>query len=130
MTMTDLPLVSMLRTRMHWQQARQKVLAENVANADTPGFAPRDLRQPSTGAQAVSPVRLEQTSPLHLIGTGSLPSEDVRAAERFETHPSGNAVDLENEMLKVSQNQADYQLATSLYTKSLGMLRMAAGSKS
>ena len=43
MVITDLPLFSMLRTRMHWHQERQRVLAENVSNANTPEFRPRDL---------------------------------------------------------------------------------------
>ena len=38
MPITDLPLLSMLRTRMQWQQERQRLLAENVANADTPNY--------------------------------------------------------------------------------------------
>ncbi|TXM83122.1 flagellar basal body rod protein FlgB, partial [Methylobacterium sp. WL122] len=47
MAVTDMPLLGMLRTKMQWHQARQKLLAENVANADMPGFRPRDLAQPS-----------------------------------------------------------------------------------
>lgn len=46
MALTDLPVLSMLRTRMQWAQARQGVIAENVANADMPGFKPRDLVEP------------------------------------------------------------------------------------
>ena len=46
MAITDLPLFSMLRTRMHWHQERQRVLAENVSNANTPEFRPRDLAPP------------------------------------------------------------------------------------
>ena len=51
MAVTDIPLVAMLKTRLHWHQTRQKLLAENVANADTPGFQPRDLRAPGFPAQ-------------------------------------------------------------------------------
>ncbi|MGP9821784.1 flagellar basal body rod protein FlgB [Salinarimonas sp. NSM] len=130
MTATGLPLLEMLKTRMHWHQARQKLLAENVANADTPGFAPRDVAEPRFGrdgrgvSAALAPAR---TSPLHLAG-----SADPRAAAqvdgaRFEVRPSGNAVSLEEEMLKVAQNQSDYQLAASLYEKNLAMLRTAIG---
>ena len=43
MGITDIPILSMLRTRLDWSQARQRVLAENVANADTPKFRGRDL---------------------------------------------------------------------------------------
>ena len=40
-------LMQALKTRMYYQQSRQKVLAENVANADSPGFRPTDLKPPS-----------------------------------------------------------------------------------
>ena len=46
MSIYDVPLFSMLRTRMQWHQDRQQVLADNVANADMPKFRPRDLIQP------------------------------------------------------------------------------------
>jgi flagellar basal-body rod protein FlgB len=129
---TDLPLVSMLKTRMHWHQTRQKLLAENVSNADTPGFKPKDLKEPvfTPGGRPVGgALGIERTSTGHLAGEGAEFGEDPMNARRFETTPSGNAVSLEDEMLKVSQNQSDFQLAASLYQKSLQMLRIAAGKK-
>ena len=126
----DLPLLSMLKTRMHWHQTRQKLLAENVSNADTPRFRPRDLAPPSFGpggAPASAGVAVARTSPMHLSLAGARPGEDPRDGVRFETRPSGNAVSLEDEMLKVSQNQSDYQLAASLYQKSMQMLKIAVG---
>lgn len=126
----DLPLLSMLKTRMHWHQTRQKLLAENVANADTPGFQPKDLREPRfapDGTAAGETVGVERTNPVHLAGGSARAGEDPRRAARFEVTPSGNAVSLEDEMMKVAQNQADYQLAASLYQKSMQLLRIAAG---
>jgi flagellar basal-body rod protein FlgB len=120
----------MLKTRMQWHQSRQKVLAENVSNADTPGFKPRDLRSPAFGpaGAAAGGVGVQLTQAGHIAPAGAgRPGEDARGARRFETTPSGNAVNLEDEMLKASQNQADYALAASLYQKSLQMLRTAVG---
>lgn len=128
----DLPLLTALKTRMHWHQARQGVLAENVSNADMPGFKPRDLREPAmpgAPSRAVGPVAVAVTSPLHLAGAQARSGAEARGAARFETRPSGNAVTLEDEMMKVAQNQTDYQLAASLYQKSLGLLRVAIGKK-
>lgn len=125
--MADLTTLSALKDRMQWHQARQRVLAENVANADRPGFKPRDLAEPS--AQAVrGALAPEPTHPLHLAG-GPAGSAGTRAAPRWETRPSGNAVNLEDEMMKVAQNQSDYQLAASLYQRSLSVLRVAIGKK-
>ena len=130
MSLTGSPLISMLKTRMHWHQTRQKLLAENVANADTPGFQPKDLRVPTftpSGTPTGTSLTVERTSPNHLASTSARAGEDPRHARRFEITPSGNAVSLEDEMLKVAQNQSDYQLAASLYQKSLQMLRTAVG---
>jgi flagellar basal-body rod protein FlgB len=127
---SDLPLVAMLKTRMHWHQTRQKVLAQNVANADTPRFKPMDLKTPAfgpSGTPAGGALAVERTSSQHLASVAARSGEDEAKARRFETTPSGNAVNLEDEMLKVAQNQADFQLAASLYQKSLQMLRIAAG---
>ena len=43
---TILPMLSALRTKMQWHQERQRVLAENISNSDTPNFRPRDLVEP------------------------------------------------------------------------------------
>lgn len=132
MSTTSLPLVSLLRERMQWHQARQKVLAENVSNTDTPGFRPRDLEAFRVATPADGSVRqgvgMTRTDPTHL-GTSGGSDPDNRPARRFETRPSGNAVNLDDEMLKVAENQSEYQLATTLYQKSLAMLRSAAGVK-
>lgn len=131
MSMTALPLVTALRDRMQWHQARQKVLAENVANANTPGFKPKDLQPPRASAagsaSGLSRVAVERTDPQHLTGAAGSAGPATRSAAVFETRPSGNAVNLEDEMLKAAENQSEYQLAASLYQKSLAMLRSAAG---
>ncbi len=130
MSAAGLPLIEMLKTRMHFHQARQKVLAENVANADTPGFKPQDVREPAfdRGGRAVGgSLGVVRTNAAHIASTTGRPGIDETNAKRFETRPSGNAVSLEDEMLKVAQNQSDYQLAASLYQKSMQMLKTAIG---
>ena len=54
-------------------------------------------------------------------------SFDQNRKAGFQTRPTGNAVNLEDEMLKVSANQMDYAAATSLYSKSLHLLKTAIG---
>jgi flagellar basal-body rod protein FlgB len=133
MPVTDLPLFAMLKTRMYWLEERQKLLAENVANADTAGYRGRDLKQLDFNAtlRSAATVTLAATAPGHLRGAAG--SEATRfAAERgggFETTPRGNAVTLEDEMLKVAQNQMDHQAATALYSRGLGMIKAALGRK-
>ncbi len=136
----DLSTFAALKQRMRFLQSRQKVLAENVANADTPGYKPKDIAQvgidPATrGADAtrrMTGVRYNQaanlvvTSPMHLAPAGQGAGTVDRGAT-YETRPSGNAVNLEDEMLKVSQNQIDYQTAANLYQRGLATLKTALG---
>ncbi|WP_342361532.1 flagellar basal body rod protein FlgB [Terrarubrum flagellatum] len=132
MAIADVPLFSMLKTRMQWHQARQKLLSENVANSDLPNFKPRDLRELSFQQALGGPsaVSLISTNPLHIGASSSSASGgDPSGARRFETTPSGNAVNLEDEMMKVAQNQGDFQLATSLYARGLSLLKTAVGKK-
>ena len=70
MPITDIPILSMLRQRMEWHQERQRVLAENVANADTPNYRARDLAPPdfSHEMQAVADARSHQPAPYHRAG--------------------------------------------------------------
>jgi flagellar basal-body rod protein FlgB len=120
----------MLRTRLDWAQSRQRVLAENVANSDTPNYRPRDLVPPKfdpLSAQA-QPLRLATTERGHIPGIGSA-GEAFRSEQRkiYDVRPTGNAVNLEDEMMKVAGNQMDYQAVTALYTRSLNLLKTAIG---
>jgi flagellar basal-body rod protein FlgB len=132
MAISGIPLFSMLRTRMHWHQERQRLLAENVANADTPKFQPRDLAplKFDSTRPGTTPVTLVRTNASHLAGQGGTQRFDHARGGSFEARPSGNAVSLEDEMLKVASNQMDFQAATTLYTRGLGLFRTALGRRS
>jgi flagellar basal-body rod protein FlgB len=123
MAIGGLPLFDALKARMSWHHARQKVLAENVANADTPGFRPLDVKPP---VSARGGLQLARTDGSHMP-VGGASSSDPTRPRRFETTPSGNGVNLEDEMMKVAQNNQDYQLAASLYQRSLGLMKTAIG---
>ena len=133
MAITDIPILSMLRTRLDWSQQRQRVLAENVANADTPNFRARDLTPlkfeapGQVAAQGVTPVSLAQTESGHLAGIGDGGSSFRSERSRYEVKPGGNSVSLEDEMMKVAANQMDYQAVAALYTRSLNLLKTALG---
>ena len=130
MAITDLPLFAMLRTRMQWHQERQKVLAENVSNSDTPNFRPHDLAplQFDRSLTQVASLTLARTEPGHIASSeGASGHFALSRPGGYEVRPSGNAVNLEDEMIKVAANQMDYQAATTLYTKSLGLIKTALG---
>ncbi|MCV0424759.1 MAG: flagellar basal body rod protein FlgB [Roseibium sp.] len=129
MAFTELPLFQALKSKMQWHQTRQSVLAENIANSDTPGYMSRDVKSYSFEDHVgmhnggVAPAI---TKAGH-IGGGISTTGKVKAEEResFEITPSGNSVNLEEQMMKITQNQMDFQAATSLYTKGLGLIRTA-----
>jgi flagellar basal-body rod protein FlgB len=128
MPISDIPIFSMLRTRMQWHQERQQLLAENVSNANTPDFRPRDLAPLDlTRPQPAGAVGVTRTNPLHLAGMTTGATFQLNRVSQVETAPKGNAVTLEDEMLKVAANQMDYQAATALYARGLGLIKTALG---
>lgn len=125
MPITDLPILNMLRERMQWQQARQEVLAQNVANADTPDYqakdlAPLDFSQTLTAAS----LSLERTDPEHIAAVGG-DSQFASQNAGYEIRPRGNSVSHEDEMMNVAANQMDYEAATEMYTHSLNLIKLA-----
>ena len=134
MPISEIPIFSMLRTKMQWHQERQRLLAENVSNADTANFKPRDLAPPKFDGRtpgATASVALVRTSAGHIAGANAGGAAQFESERRggYEIRPAGNAVSLEDEMLKVAANQMDYQAATTLYGKSLGLIKTALGKK-
>ncbi len=127
-----IPLFAMFKAKMGYETQRQRVLAENVANSDTPGFAPSDLRPfraeaALAGAATGGGVSPAMTNPLHLQGRVR-PSGPLKpqVSPDSEARLDGNQVVLEEEMLKMSDSRGDYDTAISLYQQSLAMLRTAA----
>jgi len=131
MDVFQLKLFQRLGERMGWLNARQTVLSQNIANADTPEYTPHDVKpldfgQHLAGIEPVSPMR---TSSMHLAGTKPAQGSfgDAKSRHVYESTPVGNSVVLEEQMMKVTQTQTDYQLMTNLYRKHLDMIRMALG---
>jgi flagellar basal-body rod protein FlgB len=127
----NIPLFRAMAQRMSWLGERQQVLAQNVANVDTPGYTPQDLKAPdfrSLLAGTSSRLALATTE-RGRIGSGSSTQASFRAEPQRggERTPSGNAVSIEDEMMKVSQTATDYALTTNLYKRHLGMLKAALG---
>ena len=132
MNPSDIPLFSMLRGRLGYLSDRQKLIAENVANADSPGYKPHDLKPfsfetqvkaaaSSAGVQAV-------TQPGHMQApnarAGISGMKSIRTADS-ETTMDGNGVVLEDEMIKMTDARMNYDAAIGFYQKSLGLLRTA-----
>ncbi len=119
-------LHELLKERMAYLNQRQAVLAENVANADTPGYKARDLAPFSFGDAMKQAIGMSVTNPNHII-PASMAGANARSIKEdsIEVLPTGNSVDLEQQMMDVSKTAVDYQGMTSIY-KSIGnMLKIA-----
>jgi flagellar basal-body rod protein FlgB len=130
MAISDLPMLSMLKTKMQWHQERQRILSENVANADTPNFQPKELVEPKfdgTQLAGMQNLGMSITNVSHMQAVGGSSSFGGGRPNGYETRPAGNAVSLEDEMMKAASNQMDYAAVASLYSKSLNLLKVAIG---
>ena len=137
MGVADIPLLGQIKGRLGWLDDRQRVIAQNVANSDTPGYTPNDLKAYSFDAQ----VRAAQTAS-GTVGSAArgqavtqaghmtpasqhrTPYKPIKAKDS-ETTLDGNSVVLEEEMMKMAEARMNYDAAISFYQKSLGMLRLA-----
>jgi flagellar basal-body rod protein FlgB len=133
MGLTQLPVFSALTEKMRWHQQRQALLAQNVSNAETPGYRGKDLRAFNFEDQlrtfsSVS-VSTAATSPAHIKVASAAQGGGFEAQKlnSFEITPEGNGITLEDEMMKVTGNQMDYDAVATLYTKSVKILRTALG---
>ncbi|MEI9990059.1 MAG: flagellar basal body rod protein FlgB [Rhizomicrobium sp.] len=135
LNVSDMPLMAMLKERMSWLSARQNVLAQNVANVDTPGYGARDLKPVNFEdilKDSTTPSQFQggmaTTDPRHISLTpaGAADYTDFNSPDA-EANPSGNTVSLEQEMIRVSDTQAEFQAASNLYAKAIDMMKTAIG---
>lgn len=132
MKLDDIALFKLMTRKMNWLSQRQQVLSQNVANADTPGYKAFDLEPMAFQgemARAGAALRPAVTNSKHLTGTldrgGSSRADDD--GEQYELAPSGNAVVLEDQMMKVADTAMDHQLVSNLYRKHVAMIKTALG---
>lgn len=115
--------IDSLAGAMSYHRERHSVIAGNVANLDTPGYRPVDLKRevsPTGGELAVS-------APGHM-GTGAAGDQQLVFDDGGGLNgPDGNAVALERELAKIDANRVRYGASAELVTRRLAMLRYAAG---
>src|SRR3546814_8647969 len=123
MDLNQLGLFRRIAQRLDWLTQRQAVLAENVANSDTPDYRAHDIEpfEQHLRETGVAAGRLQTavTQPGHIDGRAA--PGDVRprrVEEPYEVKPSGNAVNVEHQMMLVAETAMDHQLALNLYNRS------------
>ncbi|GAN00030.1 flagellar basal-body rod protein FlgB [alpha proteobacterium U9-1i] len=134
MNLADTSFFGMLRSRLDQLSQRQRLISENIANASTPGYVPRDLdttafdRALAQQANAGGGLRMARTNPGHMAqgGGGAAAQPRVVTNEDSETTIDGNAVVLEDQMARAAETRMAFETGVALYQKGLQLVRLAA----
>jgi|NOAtaT_6_FD_contig_31_5827880_length_557_multi_3_in_0_out_0_1 flagellar basal-body rod protein FlgB len=134
MNYTELPLFQIMRGKLGYYSQRQAVIAQNIANADTPGYKAKDVKEPNFASiasqlQQASAMPMAKTNQGHLTGQPVAVGHGntIKRPSTYEQNPNGNNVVIEEEMMRVAENQAEYQKVLNLYRKSVDMFRTVLG---
>lgn len=132
MDFKNITFFNAVKSRINWLGQRQEVLAQNIANADTPKYRSRDLKPFQFKEIVRSQARLVNmnvSNPKHLGGARKRIRDFSVEVDRkpYETSPDGNSVILEEQMSKISETGINYNLAMNLYKKQLTMIKMSIG---
>ena len=132
MDLVNTPFFGLLRARLGQLSERQRLISENIANASTPGYRPRDLDTSSfehllaQQSGASTGLQMTRTSPMHMTLGGGTGSASLTSGEDSETTIDGNAVVLEDQMAKAQDTRMQFETGLALYQKGLDLLKMAA----
>jgi flagellar basal-body rod protein FlgB len=132
-------LIQGIERAMQHLSGRQKVVAQNIANSETPGFKAREVEAPDFGAlldvrqggPRVARPRISITSGMAALGASQprAGSGIIADPDTMETKPDGNNVTLEEQLLKMGEIQADFTALTNLYRKQLSLMKTATSSR-
>jgi flagellar basal-body rod protein FlgB len=116
------PLLSLAGARMRYSERRTAVLAQDIANADTPGYIARDLPDFASLLRGMNLTPASSGASMAQTNAAPQPRDTPGPAT-----PDGNAVDVEQTLARLADTDSRQRLATELYSKYLGFFRIAAG---
>ena len=127
-----LSLFQIMQSKLQYDGNRQAVLAQNIANVDTPGYKARELAAPDFNKIVANngSLGMAVTNSKHMAGTSDNSGAGgniIKRKNTYELNPIGNNVVIEEELMHVAQNQADYQQTLGIYRKSLSLFNIALG---
>jgi flagellar basal-body rod protein FlgB len=130
MDLDKLAIFKMAKMRLDWAAQRQKVLSQNIANADTPNYKAQDLKKLDFKNLALSEekkVKMVRTSAGHM--TSGLPDggpyREVTERYPYESSADGNEVILEEQMANLGETKSQYNMTLDLVKKHLDMIKIA-----
>jgi flagellar basal-body rod protein FlgB len=129
--LANTPFFGMLRQRLDQLSERQRLISENIANASTPGYRPRDLDTAAFERMLASSasgggITLARTNPGHMGASGAANGgASIITRDDSETTIDGNAVVLEEQMARAAETRMNFETGIALYKKGLELVRMA-----
>ena len=123
-----LQITAMAQALASHSGARLGLIAQNVANADTPGYKAMDLPSFADAYRQAKPEGMQQTRPGHLAGFDGRTLSAPRRSAGSEA-PNGNSVSLEQEMVKAAGVRQDHEMALAIYRNTSEIIRASLGRK-
>lgn len=138
MTIQNLALFDAIGAKMDYLNQRQRVISQNISNADTPGYKPNDLVDADFGrvlgrvidgkSTGANPVRMHGTQSGHVFPDNDIANAKIDQQDgTYEVAPAGNAVIIEEQLVKSGQTVMDYNMMTNLLYKNVAMIKTAIG---
>jgi len=117
-----------LERHLDFRLERANMIAANLANVDTPGYTPVELKfdqQLERFLEGRLPPAVRRTDLDHRGEPVNAPPGDVEFDFFALPDATGNSVDLDHEMAKLSTNQGKYRAAAKVYSKRMALLKYA-----
>lgn len=137
MTIENISLFQAMNAKMNYLAERQKVISQNVANADTPNYMSQDLRKVDFSSMVSNisknkmHVTMAESNAGHMAAPDQSPNPKMAKSKTpYEVKPDGNSVVLEEQMVKSSDVQMNYTLMLNLYRDAADMIKTSLGKKS
>lgn len=129
MDLTKDALFKLMDTRMDYLGERTRVLAQNISNADTPGYRSIEMRHVDFIQALHREAHMMQptmTNAAHLPPVTPQNRFEIDRQKRpYETSPDKNGVVIEEQAGKLAQTAGDFSTTTALYGKYLTMIKLA-----
>jgi flagellar basal-body rod protein FlgB len=132
MDFSKLPLFSLIQQKMAYVDERHAVIAENIANANTPKYKAKDLKSVDFGKlvkASSGKLQMTATDPRHIQPPGAGSTFATETVKSWDTSPNGNSVDLVEQSQKMQANAGDQQAAIRTYAKVADLIRTAVSDK-
>jgi flagellar basal-body rod protein FlgB len=121
----DFKILNQLEKALDATNLRYKILADNIANIDTPGFKRSDINFQAVLKEVMADhqgLALKRTSDRHLSGNRF--SEDIIVQDNSTSYRNdGNNVDIDLEMTRLAENTIQYNALARIYSSHLNLLR-------